>query len=38
MELTAEQYSHIAHVLPRQRGNVRISNLQWLADRPHFGL
>jgi len=30
MELTAEQFSRIAHVLPRQRGNVRISNLQLL--------
>jgi len=30
MELTEEQFSRIAHVLPRQRGNVRISNFQLL--------
>jgi len=30
MELTEEQFSRISHVLPRQRGNVRISNLQLL--------
>jgi|GEM_PF-3703624 len=30
MELTEEQFSRIAHVLPRQRGNIRISNLQML--------
>jgi len=32
MELTEEQFSRIAHVLPRQRGNVRISNLQLLIN------
>jgi len=30
MELTEEQFSRTAHVLPRQRGSVRISNLQLL--------
>jgi len=30
MELTEEQFNCIAHALPRQRGNVRISNLQML--------
>jgi len=30
MELCEEQFSRIAHVLPRQRGNVRISSLQLL--------
>lgn len=27
MEITTEQYDTIAHCLPRQRGNVRLSNL-----------
>jgi len=35
MELTEEQFSCIAHVLPRQRGNVRISNLQPLNAILH---
>jgi len=30
MELTEEQFSRISHVLPRQRGNVRISNFDLL--------
>jgi len=30
MELTEEPFSRIAPILPRQRGNVRISNLQRL--------
>jgi len=30
MELGEEQFARIAHVLPRQRGNVRISSLQLL--------
>ena len=30
MELTETQYSQIADCLPRQRGNVRLSNLQVL--------
>ena len=30
MELTQEQYEKIAKHLPRQRGNVRISNIQFL--------
>ena len=30
MELTEAQYAHIAPYLPRQRGNVRLSNLQVL--------
>ena len=30
MEITAAQYLRIAPSLPRQRGNVRISNLQVL--------
>ena len=28
MEITVEQFSRIEHCLPRQRGNVRLSNLQ----------
>ena len=30
MEITAEQYQRIAPSLPRQRGNVRVTNLQLL--------
>jgi transposase len=30
MELSESQYQQIAHCLPRQRGNVRLSNLQVL--------
>jgi transposase len=30
MEISETQYQHIAHCLPVQRGNVRISNLQVL--------
>lgn len=30
MEITAEQYQSIALSLPRQRGNVRVTNLQLL--------
>jgi len=30
MEITAEQYARIEPVLPRQRGNVRLSNLNVL--------
>jgi transposase len=30
MEITEEQYQSIAPSLPRQRGNVRVSNLQFL--------
>jgi transposase len=30
MELSESQYLQIAHCLPRQRGNVRLSNLQVL--------
>ena len=30
MELTAEQYDRIADLLPRQRGNVKLSNLNVL--------
>ena len=30
MEITAAQYQQIEHYLPKQRGNVRISNLQVL--------
>jgi transposase len=30
MEITAEQFERIAHCLPRQRGNVSLSNLQVL--------
>ncbi|MDR0735604.1 MAG: IS5/IS1182 family transposase, partial [Zoogloeaceae bacterium] len=30
MELTETQYRQIADCLPRQRGNVRLSNLQLL--------
>jgi transposase len=30
MEITAEQYQSIAFSLPRQRGNVRVTNLQFL--------
>src|SRR5271167_1359720 len=30
MEITAEQYQRIALSLPRQRGNVRVTNLQFL--------
>ncbi len=30
MEITATQFERIAHCLPRQRGNVRLSNLQVL--------
>ena len=30
MEITEEQYQRIAPSLPRQRGNVRVTNLQFL--------
>ena len=30
MEITEAQYSKIEHCLPRQRGNVRLTNLQVL--------
>ena len=30
MEITEEQYQRIAPCLPRQRGNVRVTNLQFL--------
>jgi len=30
MEITTEQFERIAHCLPRQRGNVSLSNLQVL--------
>lgn len=30
MQLTCEQYEQIAHLLPRQRGNVRLDNLRVL--------
>src|SRR3974377_1700513 len=30
MEITEEQYRSIAPCLPRQRGNVRVTNLQFL--------
>ena len=30
MEITEEQYQRIAFSLPRQRGNVRVTNLQFL--------
>src|SRR5512144_1320525 len=30
MEISETQYQHIAHCLPVQRGNVRLSNLQVL--------
>ena len=30
MEITAAQYQQIEHYLPKQRGNVRVSNLQVL--------
>lgn len=30
MEITEAQYQRIAPSLPRQRGNVRVTNLQFL--------
>ena len=30
MEITETQFRHISSVLPRQRGNVRVTNLQFL--------
>ena len=35
MELTEAQYERIAPLLPRQRGNVRLTNLQVLNGILH---